>query len=179
MTQLIDPHHAVSFPPVASTDARLLILGSMPGVASLQQQQYYAHPRNAFWPIMAQIFDFERDGNYQQRCHGLLINRVALWDVLKMCIRPGSLDQHIDKDTIVINDLAGFLTQHPRVELILFNGGTAADMFKRHVLPSLPVAQKDIPRIRMPSTSPAHASRSYLEKLAYWQQTIERHIQPD
>ena len=176
MTTLISPDHAISFPAVAAKDARLLILGSMPGVASLKQHQYYAHPRNAFWPIMVQIFDFENNANYQQRCDNLVTNQVALWDVLKMCRRPGSLDQHIDKDTIVINDLSEFLTQHQGIELILFNGTTAANLFKRHVTPTLTVDQKNIPQVRMPSTSPAHASVSFAQKLAHWQQVIDTRL---
>lgn len=155
-----------SFPPIVGNNPRVLILGSMPGVASLEAQQYYAHPRNAFWPIMAELFAINRDWPYAQRCQLLAAAGVAVWDVLKACHRPGSLDQHIDPETIEANDFAGFLHQHRTVKAIFFNGGKAEQVFRRYV-------QRDIAStstlIRLPSTSPAHAALRFAQKRDAWQ----------
>ncbi|WP_297812268.1 DNA-deoxyinosine glycosylase [uncultured Methylophaga sp.] len=155
-----------SFPPIVGNEPKILILGSMPGVASLQAQQYYAHPRNAFWPIMAGLFEFDLALAYPQRCEALAIAGVAVWDVLKACHRPGSLDQHIDPDTIEANDFAGFLARHQQVEAIFFNGAKAEHVFRRHVLPDLTAS---LTLKKLPSTSPAHASLRLAQKQAAWQ----------
>ena len=158
-----------SFPPIANSDATCLILGSMPGVESLRQQQYYAHPRNAFWPIMASLFGFSEEWQYQTRCEYLANQGVAVWDVLKACHRPGSLDQHIDPDTIEANDFNQFLTQHHAIKAIFFNGAKAEQVFQRHVVPSLPPSTSSLTMLRLPSTSPAHASMNLEQKLTAWQ----------
>lgn len=155
---------AVSFPPVAAPDARLLILGSMPGVASLNAQRYYAHPRNAFWPIMATLLGFAVDTPYERRLQHLLAARIALWDVLASCYRPGSLDSAIDPASQVANDFDRFLRKHPHIQRICFNGGKAAQSFRRQVLPTL--TRTDLDFVQLPSTSPAHASLSFDAKLA-------------
>jgi len=142
----------------------------MPSVESFRQQQYYAHPRNAFWPIMAEVFGINMDRNYQQRCRQLIKNHVALWDVLKSCHRPGSLDQHIDPDSIVANEFDNFLQHHPHIERIFFNGGKAEQVFKCYVSPTLDPTFKHITQIKLPSTSPAHASMTFEQKLQLWQQ---------
>ena len=140
----------------------------MPGVESLKQQQYYAHPRNAFWPIMAELFGFPVDLAYPQRCQCLVDNRVAVWDVLKTCTRSGSLDSAIESASIVTNDFAGFLDAHPRIRLICFNGATAEQTYRRYVLPELQGASAAISLQRLPSTSPAHAAMSLAEKTGQW-----------
>lgn len=157
-----------SFPPVAAADARILILGSMPGVASLTAGQYYAHPRNAFWPILGTLLDFPADAPYAQRLDALKAGRVALWDVLAACIRPGSLDSAIDETSIVPNDFGRFLSEHPQIDHLFFNGAKAADSFRRHVAQHLPPSLQALPRSQLPSTSPANASYAYAKKLQLW-----------
>jgi double-stranded uracil-DNA glycosylase len=161
----------ISFAPIAAKDAQILILGSMPGIKSLQEQQYYAHPRNAFWPIIASLFDFDLSLDYTARCQKLLSHKVAVWDVLKSCRRPGSLDQHIEPDSMVANDFNSFLKQHHQIQRIFFNGGKAEQVFKHHVLPTLNVDQQ-LNFQRLPSTSPAHAAKSLDEKCQNWQKAL-------
>lgn len=158
------------FAPIASEDARVLILGSMPGVESLNQQQYYAHPRNSFWYIMSSLFGFELNADYKHRAASLIKNRIALWDVLNQCIRQGSLDTAIEKDSIIRNDFLTFFKQHPAIKYVFFNGQKAEKEFKRFVLPELSNKYSHIEYQVLPSTSPAMASLSKSQKLEIWQQ---------
>lgn len=162
-----------SFPPVADKHACILILGSMPGVESLRQQQYYAHPRNAFWSVMAALFGINLDDSYQYRCQGLIKNGIAVWDVMKACQRRGSLDQHIDDSSIEANDFNHFLSQHPEIKQILFNGSKAEQVFIKHVLNTLDEPFRQIPRQRLPSTSPAHAAMNQQTKITIWKEAID------
>ncbi len=152
------------FPPIASPDARVLILGSMPGRASLAAGQYYAHPRNAFWPIMGALLGLDPALPYPERAARLAAAGVALWDVLHACTRPGSLDAAIDRDSAEHNDLAAFFAAQPGIRHVFFNGAAAAALFRRHG--QLPAGTTGT---RLPSTSPAHAGRSFADKLAAWQ----------
>lgn len=154
------------FPPIAKVDAKILILGSMPGIKSLDENQYYAHPRNAFWPIMYKLFRIGEDLNYKQRKHLLMDNNIALWDVLKSCYREGSLDSNIDHSTIEANNFNRFLSKHKNIKTIFFNGGEAEKLFKKYVAKDL--TTKDIVYLKLPSTSPAHAAMSFDEKLSKW-----------
>ena len=137
----------------------------MPGQKSLDENQYYAHPRNTFWKIMAHIYGFVIDLPYAERCNKLTSNKVALWDVMQNCERPGSLDSAIVSDSIISNDFNTFLKTYKNVTLIAFNGQKASLVFKSKVLKTLDC---EIDTITLPSTSPAHASMSLDEKLELW-----------
>lgn len=158
-----------SFPPISSASATRLILGSMPGKASLAANQYYAHPRNYFWKIMSVILDVPLDASYEQRCRALSDKGVALWDVLKMCTRTSSLDSDIVESSIVPNDFDTFLRSHPNITAIFFNGAKAEKIFLRHVRPTLSGRLARIGTIRLPSTSPANASIPLEVKLQRWE----------
>lgn len=163
-----------SFPPLSRSDARTLILGSMPGKVSLRDVQYYAHPRNAFWPIMATLFDAPEELAYEERVAQLLGNRVALWDVLQSCTRGSSLDSDIDEASIVPNDFVAFFARHREIECVLFNGTKAETAYMRYVKPVLPVELGGLRYCRVPSTSPANASISPARKLDAWRKVISR-----
>ncbi len=158
------------FNPVAAPDARIFILGSMPGTASLDANQYYAHPRNAFWPIMGAIFGAGPDKLYDQRFEILKANKVALWDVLSACARKGSLDSNIEPSTIVPNDFDNFFQKHPLIEHVFFNGTKAEEIFRKQVIPTL--RKKSLKYHKLPSTSPANASFSFENKLIMWEKSI-------
>lgn len=165
---------ARSFEPVISPGARVLILGSMPGLRSLDAQQYYAHPRNAFWPIMAELCGFANELDYTERLQRLQRRGVALWDVLADCYRPGSLDSAIVESSIAANDFAGLFNRYPTLQAVFFNGGKAEQSFGKHVMPGLietgvlTTTTTQIQFQRLPSTSPAHASLSRAQKLQQW-----------
>lgn len=151
-----------SFPPVASPGCRVLVLGSMPGVASLLAQQYYAHPRNAFWPILYALWDAGApDAAYEARVAFALERGIAIWDVAQSCHREGSLDSSV-RD-VVPNDLRGFFAGHPGIRAVFFNGRLAESLFLRHF-------GEDGPKRRtlLPSTSPAY-TLPLERKLAAWQ----------
>ena len=156
------------FPPIADTHARILILGSLPGQVSLRQQQYYAHPQNAFWKIMGLLFGTGLECAYEERVQRLVQNGIAVWDVCAAAQRPGSLDAAIVHSSVAANDFSSFLKAHPGIELICFNGGKAAALYQRLVLPGLPDSLRAIPTEMLPSTSPAHAAMPFEEKLARW-----------
>lgn len=136
----------------------------MPGIKSLQDQQYYAHPQNAFWKIMSALFDMPIE-TYPQRVKLIKDNNLALWDTLKCCVRTGSLDAAIEADTIEVNDFADFLKKHPKVTHIFCNGAAAAKTFNKHIMPRL---TRDVITAQLPSTSPAHAGMTFKDKLKAW-----------
>ena len=160
-----------SFPPIAAPGARVLLLGSMPGEASLAAKCYYAHERNAFWPIMGSLLGFDPHLPYSQRVAVIQAADIAVWDVLQSCRRVGSLDANIDKESLVANDFPAFLAEHPRISHVFFNGGTAETCFRRHVLPRLDASKLSL--TRLPSSSPANASYSFARKLAEWRVIME------
>lgn len=145
----------------------------MPSVQSLKQQQYYAHPRNAFWPIMSALFHMNKEWIYQQRCQHIIKNNIAVWDVLKACQRQGSLDSNIEPNSMIANDFNTFFRKHPKIEHIFFNGGKAEQVFKQHVLPNLDKPFKQQNQTRLPSTSPAHATMKFEQKLQLWQSILQ------
>ena len=156
------------FAPLAASDARVLILGSLPGAESLRQRRYYAQPRNAFWPIMGALFGAGPDRPYEARVLRLLARRITVWDVCKRAYRTGSLDSSIVRGSIVVNDFAAFFAGHPRLTLVCFNGATAEALYRRLVLPGLAAGAATIPLRRLPSTSPAHATLAFATKLEAW-----------
>jgi len=159
------------FAPIAGPDARVLVLGSMPGVASLRAGQYYGHPRNAFWPIMGELFGFDAAAPYPLRVAALQQNGIAVWDVLAACVRPGSLDSDIDPASIQVNDFDSFLRAQPGLRRVCFNGAKAHAVFRRRVLPALVVAPI-FDMVQLPSTSPAHAGMAFMDKCRIWRQQL-------
>jgi hypoxanthine-DNA glycosylase len=162
-----------SYSPIAAPDARVLILGSVPSIASLAKGQYYGHPQNAFWPIMGRLFGAGRELPYEDRKRILCRRGVAVWDVLRQCYREGSLDSDIQVESEAPNDFVTFFRSHPHIRAIFFNGHRPEAMFRRRVLPTLGALDRELRYERLPSTSPAHAGRSFDQKLAAWR-IVER-----
>ena len=160
------------FPPLANESSRVLILGSMPGAASLAAGEYYAHRQNAFWRIMADLLGVSREASYAARTQAVLGAGVALWDVMASCERAGSLDARIEPGSVVVNDFSLFFRTWPDIACVYFNGATAESCFRRHVLPGLASGPRQL--VRLPSTSPAHAALSYADKLAAWRSILTR-----
>lgn|SRR5450830_100617 len=160
-----------SFGYVANPDARLLILGSMPGKVSLAKQQYYGHAQNLFWPFMHEIFGIDLNLAYEQKLALLQNNGIALWDVMQECERHSSLDSDILEHSIKPNDFNNFFLRYPTIRDIFFNGTKAELSFIKYVLPTnnqLGYLQL----IKLPSTSPANASISKMKKLEEWRKVI-------
>ena len=154
------------FEPVWRADARMLILGSMPSVESLRQSFYYAHPRNAFWPMMAEILGEEKPESIEEKKAMLLRHRIALWDTVGSCERAGSLDSAIRDPQP--NDFAALFRNCPEIKHIFFNGATAHQLYLRLV------AREDVRCVyhRMPSTSPAYTLKYEIKK-ARWQAALK------
>jgi len=148
------------FPPVVDARTRVLVLGSLPGEASLAVAQYYGNPRNAFWRLMEGVIDAPLVPlAYEDRLATLLAHGVGLWDVIQQAERPGSLDAAIRNPAA--NDLVALIETLPALRLVAFNGGTAAKLGARLV-------GDRIATIALPSSSPAHASRSFADKAEAW-----------
>ena len=169
MARYAKPSASSGFPPIAGPDARVLVLGTLPSQASLAADQYYAHPRNAFWKIMAEIAG--AGGDYASRCEALKAQGIAVWDVLSSSVRPGSLDADIDLATALPNDFQRFFAEHGDIRLVCFNGRTAEALFRRLVQPAL--VPDTVKTALLPSTSPAHASLTLADKLEIWRGIIE------
>ena len=159
------------FPPIADRSARVLILGSMPSEASLAAGEYYAFRHNQFWRIAGEIAGFPHDAPYARRKAALRRCRIALWDVVASCVRPGSLDSAIREDSIRVNDFDAFLAAHPAIRRVCFNGRKAESAWRRRVAPTLPASLQLEYRL-LPSTSPAHAGMGYRSKLRIWRDAI-------
>ncbi len=161
-----------SFDPVVTPDAKVLILGSMPVKASLRANEYYAHPRNLFWTFLGELIGAGPELPYEARLDRLTEQGIALWDVLKSCMRESSLDSDIDETTIVPNEIAALLNAHPGIERVFFNGAKADSTYRKNVLPGAASAARDIVYCRLPSTSPANASIPRNEKLRAWRKIL-------
>ena len=143
----------------------------MPSVASLEKQQYYGKPQNAFWRIMGELFAAGPDLDYQLRTQRLIDKGIAVWDVLASCVRPGSLDSAIDMQTAEVNPLAELLEQEATITHVFLNGRKAEEVFLRRVVPEL--HRTDIISECLPSTSPANAAMNFEAKLERWRIVAE------
>ena len=157
--------HCAGLPPSVDENSRILILGSMPGAASLAAQEYYAHPANRFWPLMTKLLkESETPAAYNARLQMLLRHRVALWDTIDACDRVGSLDSDIRNATA--NDFTEFLRLWPNIRAIGLNGGKAYATFAKANRPLL--ARPDLRILKLPSTSPANARWRMDDLLRAW-----------
>ena len=158
--------HIYSFAPIEDAAAKVLILGSMPGKESLRARQYYAHPRNAFWPIMSELIGANAALPYELRVQKLKASYIALWDVLASCKRHSSLDADIDTGSISPNDFEAIFLTHPYITHIFFNGAMAEKCLHEYV--ELAFESRLLQFKRLPSTSPANASMTFSQKLNAW-----------
>ncbi|MBU6268682.1 MAG: DNA-deoxyinosine glycosylase [Sphingomonadales bacterium] len=150
--------------PQAPPDTRVLVLGSLPGRASLRAAQYYAHPSNHFWRLMAAVIDHPDLPAlpYPARLSMLNADRVGLWDTVASAVRPGSLDAAL-RD-VAPRDLAAFTATLPHLRAVAFNGATAARLGRRQL------AGSSLALIDLPSSSAAHAAMPYEAKLTRWRE---------
>ncbi|XEC93079.1 DNA-deoxyinosine glycosylase [Paenibacillus tarimensis] len=157
----------VCFGPVIDYRSTVLILGSMPGAQSLERQQYYANPRNHFWPIIYRLFEEQPHPSYEERLAFVLSKRIALWDVLASCKREGSLDANIRDEEA--NDFGALYKEYPNIRAVLFNGTKAEQSYKRHVGLS-----DDKEYMRLPSSSPVPGkyNKTAKDKLEAWEQIL-------
>lgn len=157
-----------SLAPVVPPQARLLVLGSMPGVASLQAQRYYAHPRNLFWPMVERFLGIAATQPYEERLAALQQHGVALWDVLKHCERKGSLDGAIVRASEVPNAIPKLIATQPALRAIVLNGQRAAISFRRHLQTQCLQMRPALRIHALPSTSPANQSIPLQDRQQAW-----------
>jgi hypoxanthine-DNA glycosylase len=158
-----------SFPPIVTPDARLLILGTLPGDESLRLQQYYGHPRNHFWPLISAVFGETVPDAYAERVELLKRNRCALWDVLECAERAGSSDAAIREP--VANPFDAFFASHPNIKTIAFNGQTARNLFRRHIVRRGLISEQNFTMLDLPSSSPLY-TKPLQEKFAVWRAVL-------
>lgn len=156
------------FAPLARSDAGILILGSLPSQRSIARNEYYAHPQNAFWRIMAVLAAAE--GSYESRIAALQRAGIAVWDVLASSVRRGSLDADIRMSTARVNNFEAFFASHSEIRRVCFNGQKAAKIFATRVPQG--VVDGRIQLVTLPSTSPANAAISFQQKLERWQAAV-------
>ena len=149
-----------SFPPIIDQESKILILGSVPGVKSLEKQEYYGHPQNKFWKIIFELFEVDFTENYVEKIEILKKNKIAVWDVIDTCERKGSLDSEIRNEEA--NDIKNLLQTHPNIRAIFCNGGKSYKNLKK-ILDK----NSEIPVYLLPSTSPLHTI-SFEKKLEDW-----------
>ncbi len=156
------------FSPILGAEAHTLILGTLPSQQSLMKQQYYGHPRNAFWPIMGELFAAGPKIPYVERTQLLSRHGVAVWDVLKSGHRPGSMDAAIDVESAIPNDFGNLYTSHPELTLVCFNGQAAGRLFRDLVADEVQHSLGAVRFVTLPSTSPAYAAMNFADKLDRW-----------
>ena len=150
------------------------MLGTVPSLRSLEMRQSYAHPHNLFWPFMGILYDAGPELPYAERIARLQAAGVGIWDVLKDCHRPGSLDSSIRSDSEVPNDIPGLLEDYPTIRAIALNGGKAQQVFARRILPAIAPARREaLTILALPSTSPANASIRREVKLERWRALLD------
>ena len=159
-----------SFKPSIDNNSRILILGSMPGVKSLEEQQYYAHPQNRFWKVMGTICNQPNlpDFDYDMKLKTLLNNNIALWDTIKTCKRVGSLDSDIQNETQ--NDIRKLLKTYSNIETICLNGNKSYIAYKKY----FPDLLGKYTCLKMPSTSPANARYSLDTLMREWAKIVAK-----
>ncbi|RRR66274.1 MAG: DNA-deoxyinosine glycosylase [Candidatus Viridilinea halotolerans] len=172
------PLYIHSFPPISSEAAEIVILGTMPGKASLAAGQYYAHPRNLFWKFMAHIVGFHPEAAYAERLLALQTARIALWDVVQCCTRESSLDSDIASASVVPNDFATFFANHRHIQRIYFNGTKAHALYQKHVAAKIGAMRPHLVYVQLPSTSPANAAMPYSRKYAAWSEVNTCYTRP-
>ena len=157
-----------SFKPSIDNHSEILILGSMPGVKSLEEQQYYAHPQNRFWKVMAYLCKTPtpHEKTYQEKLNTLLKNKIALWDTIKTCKREGSLDSNILNE--IPNDIRKLLLKYPNIKRIYLNGNKAYSAFKKY----FPDILESYICYKLPSTSPANARYNLAKLIDKWKTVI-------
>ena len=159
-----------SFRPSIDNNSKILILGSMPGVKSLEEQQYYAHPQNRFWKVMGVVckepllYEFD----YDNKLKTLLDNKIALWDTIQTCKREGSLDSDIQNE--IPNDIRQLLKKYPQIKTICLNGNKSYSSFKKY----FPDLTEEYNCLKMPSTSPANARYSLNALIEEWAEITEK-----
>ena len=159
-----------SFTPSIDNNSRILILGSMPGVKSLEEQQYYAHPKNRFWKVMSVICNEPKlpELDYETKLKILLNNNIALWDTIKSCKREGSLDSDIKNETP--NDIRKILKKYSNIKTICLNGNKSYSAFKKY----FPDLLEKYNCRKMPSTSPANARYSLDILMREWAKIVAK-----
>ena len=150
-----------SFPPIADMRARVLVLGTLPGEESLRRREYYAHPRNLFWPIVFALFDATPALDYGERLAFVAARRIALWDVCELAEREASADSAIRRERP--NAIDRLLDTHPLIRAVAFNGSGAERLYDRHF-----TRRTEVAYLALPSTSPAHARMDFAAKLTRW-----------
>jgi len=169
----IDLATASGFPPIVADGARVLLLGSLPSRLSLQKNEYYGNPRNAFWRIMGQLFGAAPELPYSQRVEQLCRSHIAVWDVLACSVRRGSMDAAIVTASARANDFETFFAANPAVTTICFNGQKAEQLFRRLVWPAMCERGNVLRLVSLPSTSPAYAAMPFEQKLQHWARVEE------
>jgi TDG/mug DNA glycosylase family protein len=165
---MASPLYIHSFPPISAESAEIVILGTMPGKASIAAGQYYAHPRNLFWRLLADILGVHPEAAYEDRLVALHTARIALWDVLQYCTRESSLDSDIDPTSVVPNDFETFFANHHHIRRVCFNGTKAKALYDTHVAARVRDLRPNLEYVQLPSSSPANAAIPYADKRAAW-----------
>lgn len=156
-----------SFKPIIDENSKIIILGSIPSVKSLKNNEYYGNPRNQFWKLIYSIFNEEMENEYSKRIDYILRHKIALWDVISNCFRPGSLDTSIRNASI--NDFETLFKEHPNIKYIFFNGAKAENLFMKNI-DRKQIEDKLL--FKLPSSSPARAI-PLQEKIKYWKKLKE------